>query len=111
MNYIKIFYNAPDLSVLVVNSYSKGQFMHIFLDKFHRDVKYIAQMASHQEDLIREEFFTDQKSLSITSLQTNYLNLGSSSYFGRNNEIENLVQTKCTFCGDTNHSTKKFSKV
>ena len=52
--------------------------MHIFLDKFHQSGKYTAQIASHQAELRREEIFTDQKYLSITSLKTNYLNLDSS---------------------------------
>ena len=33
MNYIKIFQNAQALSVLVQNSYSEDQIMHIFFDK------------------------------------------------------------------------------
>ena len=52
--------------------------MHIFLDNFHKGGKYTAQIASHQEELRREEKFTDQKYLSIKSLQTDYLNIDSS---------------------------------
>ena len=48
MNYIKIFQNAHDLSVSVGNSYSEGQLIHTFLDKFHQGGKYSAQIASHQ---------------------------------------------------------------
>ena len=48
--------------------------------------KYSAQIANHQEKLRREEKFTDQKSLNISSLQTDYLNLDSRSGFGRNSE-------------------------
>ena len=59
--------------------------MRIFLDNFHHGGKYTTQIASHQEELRREENFTDQKSLSITYIQTDYLNLGSSSGSGRNN--------------------------
>ena len=81
--------------------------MHTFLDNFHQGGKYSAQIASHQTELRREENFTDQKSLNISSLQTGYLNLDSSSGFGRNSERENTVQTKCTFSGDTNHSAGK----
>ena len=59
--------------------------MHIFLDKFHQDGKYNTQIAIHQAELRREEKFTDQKSLSITSLQTDYLNLDRHLGSGRNN--------------------------
>ena len=51
--------------------------MHTFLDNFHQSGKYSAQIASHQAELRREENFTDQKSLNISSLQTDYLNLDS----------------------------------
>ena len=55
MNYIKIFQNAPDLSVSVGNNYSEDQLMHTFLDNFHQGGKYSAQIDSHQEELRREE--------------------------------------------------------
>ena len=97
MNYIKRFQKGLDLSVSVGNSYSVDQLMHIFLDNFHQGGKYTAQIASHQADLRREGKFTDHKSLSITSLQTDYLNLGSSSGSGRNNERENPVQKNALF--------------
>ena len=54
---------------------------------------------------------TDRKYLSITSLQTDYLNLGRSSGSGRNKERENIVQKKCTFCGGTNHFEDKYFKM
>ena len=107
INYLKIFQNAYALSVSVVNIYSEDQLMHTFLDNFHQGVKYSAQIASHQAELRIEEKFTDQKSLNISSLQTDYLNLERSSGFGRNSEREHAVQTKCTFCGGTNHSAEK----
>ena len=66
--------------------------MHTFLDKFHQGGKYSAQIAGHQAELRREEKFTDQKYLFISSLQTDYLNLDSSSDFGRNSERANNVQ-------------------
>ena len=53
MNYIKIFQNAEALSVSVGNSYSEDQIMHKFLDNFHQDGKYSAQIASHQAELSR----------------------------------------------------------
>ena len=86
MNHIKIFQNAEDLSVSVGNSYSEDQLMQTFLDNFHQGEKYYAQIASHQVEFRKEEKVTDQQYLSISSLQTDYLNLDSSSGFGRNNE-------------------------
>ena len=53
--------------------------MHTFLDNFHQGEKYSAQIASHQSELKIEEKFTDQKSLNISSLQTDYLNIDRSS--------------------------------
>ena len=84
--------------------------MHIFLDNFHQGGKYTAQISSHQEELRSEEKFTDQKSLSITSLQTDCLNLDRISGSGRNNERENLVHTKCSFCEGANYSVEKCFK-
>ena len=70
INYIKRFQNSHAFSVSVGNSYYEDQIMHTFLDNFHQSGKYSAQMASHQAELRREEKFTDQKSLNISSLQT-----------------------------------------
>ena len=107
MNYIKKFQNAKDSSVSVGNSYSEDQLLHIFLDNFRQGGKYTVQISSHQAELRREEKFTDQNSLSITSLHNEYLNLDSSSGSGRNNKRENIVQKECTFCGGANHSEGK----
>ena len=68
--------------------------MHTFLDNFHRGGRYYAQIASHQAELRGEEIFTEKKSLSISSLQTDYLNLDSRSGFGGNSERANTAQTK-----------------
>ena len=103
--------NAQALSVSVGNNYSEDQLMHTFLDKFHQGGKYSAQIASHQVELGREETFTCQKSLSISSLQTDYLNLYSSSGYGRNSERANTVHTKSTFCGVVNHYVENVPKV
>ena len=84
--------------------------MHTFLDNFHQGGKYSAQIASHQAELMREEKFTDQKSLNIPSLQTDYLNLDISSGFGSNSEIAHDVHTKGTFCEGTNQSAEKCFK-
>ena len=107
MNYIKIFQNTEALSFFVGYSYSEDQIMHTFLDNFHQGGKYSAQIASYQVELRIKESFTDQKSLNISSLQTDYLNLDSSSGFGRKIEGANSVQKNYTFCGGTNHSTEK----
>ena len=47
----------------------------------------------------------------MSSLQTDYINLDSSSDFGRNIERANTVQKKCTLCGGSNHSAENISKV
>ena len=85
--------------------------MHTFLDKFHQSGKDSAQIASHQAELSREESFTDQKALSISSLRPDYLNIDISSSCGKNSERANYVQKKCTFCGGANHSAENNSKV
>ena len=110
INFIKRFQNAHALSDYVGNRYSEYQLMHTFLDNFHQGGKYSAQIASHQAELRRDEKFTDQKSLNISSLQTDYLNLESSSGSGRNSERAHYVQTKCTFCGGNNHAAENASK-
>ena len=97
INYIKWFQNAHALSVSVGNSYSEDQLMHTFLDNFHQGEKYSAQIASHQAELRREEKFTDQKSLNISSLQTDYLNLDSSSGSSRNSERAYAVHPSAHF--------------
>ena len=110
INYIKIFQNAHALSVSVGNIYSGYQLLHTFMDNFQQGGKYYPQINSHQAELRRQEKFTDQKSLNVSSLKTDYLNLDSSLVFGSNSERAHAVQTKCTFCGGTNHSAEKFFK-
>ena len=39
INYIKIFHNSKALAISVVNSYSKYQFMHTFLDNLQNGGK------------------------------------------------------------------------
>ena len=107
INYIKIFQNAHALSISVGNSYFEDQLMHTFMDNFQQGEKYSAQIASHQEELRREETFTDKKSLKFSSLQTDYLNLDSRSGFVSNSKRAHAVQKKCTFCGGVNHSAEK----
>ena len=84
--------------------------MRIFLDNFHQGGKYTAQIASHQAELKREETFTDQKSLSITYLQIEYLNMDNIPGYGKNNERENIVHIKCTLSGGGNRSAEKYFK-
>ena len=110
ISYIKRFQNAHALSVSVGNSYSKDQLMHTFLDNFEEGGKYSAQIDSHQAELRRDEKFPDQKSLNISSLQIDYLNLDSSSGFDRDSERAHAVQTECKFCGGVNHSTEQCFK-
>ena len=68
--------------------------MHTFLDNFHRCGKDSAQIASHQAGLRREENFTDQKYLSISYLQTDYLNLDIISGCGRNSDRSKTFHTE-----------------
>ena len=84
--------------------------MHTFLDNSEEDGKYSARVASHQVELRREETFTDQKSLNILSLQTDYLNLDSSSGFYGYSDRAHDVQTDCIFCGGVNHSAEQCLK-
>ena len=72
--------------------------------------KYSAQIDNHKAELRIEGKYTDQKSLSISSLHTDYLNLDSRLGCGRNSERSHIVQKKCTFCGGVNHSAKKYFK-
>ena len=94
INYIKILQNAQALSVSVGNSYSEDQLMHTFLDKIRQGGKYSAQISSHQVAFRREEKFTDEESLSFSSLQTDYLNLDGILGFGRNSDRAKYVQNK-----------------
>ena len=80
------------------------------MDNFHQGGKYSAPIASHQAELRREENFTDQKSLNISSLQTDDLNIYSSSGFGSNSERAHAVHTKSTFFRCNNHSAEKCFK-
>ena len=77
MTYIKRFQNTQALLVSVGKNYSEYQLMHIFMDNFHQCGKYSSQIASQPTDLKREEKSTDQKSLSSSSLLTDFLNLDS----------------------------------
>ena len=54
MNHIKRLQNAQALSVSLGNTYSEYQPMHTFLDNFHQDGKYSAQIDSYQAELMRK---------------------------------------------------------
>ena len=94
MNYINRLQSAQAFSISVGNGYFENQLMHIFLNNFYQGGKYTSEIAIHQAEIKRQEIFTNQKYLSITFLQTDYLNFDSSSGSGRNNEGANLCQTK-----------------
>ena len=48
INYIKIFHYSKDMEISVVNSYTKDQRMHTFLDNFYKCGNYYAQIASQK---------------------------------------------------------------
>ena len=75
INYIKIFQNSKALAISVGNSYSEDELMHNFLDSFQKYGKQFSWIEIHQAVLSREAKFLDQKSLSISALQIDYLNL------------------------------------
>ena len=70
ISYTKRFHNAHAIPVLLGKRYSEYQLMHTFMDKFNQSGEYSAQITSQQAELRREEKFTDEKSLNISSLQT-----------------------------------------
>ena len=81
--------------------------MNTFLDNFQPGGKYSAQIASHQELLSKKENSVDQKVLSISDLQIDYLNLENSV---GNNERENYSQSRCSHCGGS-HPNEKIYKT
>ena len=78
INYIKIFQNTKALEIPVGNNYSEEQLMHILSDNLQQGGNYSSWIASHQSELMTEERFVDQKSLSISDLKNDYLNLENS---------------------------------
>ena len=84
--------------------------MHTFMDNFYQGGKYSARIVNQQAELRTEENFTNQKYLSILSLQTDYINFYSSSDCDRNSERANNVQKKCNFGGDANQSAENCFK-
>ena len=88
INYIKIFHNAKALVISVVNIYTEDQLMLTCLNKLYQVGEYSSKIASHQSELSGEEKIFDQKSLSISDLQIDYLNLDNSV---RNNDRRVLI--------------------
>ena len=80
------------------------------MDNFCQGGKYSAQIAIHQAELKIEETFTDQKYLSIISLQTDYLNIDSSSGSGGNNEKQILFKHNALFVEVLSIMQKKILK-
>ena len=103
MNYKKIFQNEQAWPVSAGRSYSEDHLMHILLDNFHQGVNVLHRQQASRQSWEDKKTFTEQKISIYLSLQTDYLNLDNISGSGGNNERENLVQAKCTFCGGTNH--------
>ena len=85
--------------------------MHKFLDNFHQGGKHSAQIAIHQAELRREEKFIDQTSLNISSLQTDYLNIDSSSVLGEIVREQTLFIQSAPFVEVLITLQKCFSKV
>ena len=59
----------------MVNGYSEDQLMHNFLDNLQKSGNYSYHIASQQAELRREEKLIIKKLLSISDLQTDYLDL------------------------------------
>ena len=53
--------------------------MQNLLNNLHQGGTYFSQIVIHQSELGREENVTDQKTLSVSSLHTDSLNLDSTS--------------------------------
>ena len=92
------------LEILVVNSYNEDNLIHTFLEKFQQSVNFSDQIAIRQAYLRRKEKSIDQKSLSISDLQIDYLNLEDS---GINNWGANFAQPRCSNCKGS-HTTDKW---
>ena len=75
----------------MVNRYTGDPLMHTFLKKIQQGIRYYSQIASYQEELRREERIINQKSLSISDLQRDYLNLNNPV---KKNEREFFAQSR-----------------
>ena len=102
-NYIKRFQNVKAVEISVGNSCTEDQLMQNFLENIQQGGKYFARIASHQAEFRREEKFINQKPLSISDLQIDYLNLGSSV---KNNGREKFTQPILSHSGGS-YKTEK----
>ena len=91
INYIKIFKNLKALKIPVGKNYTENQLVHTLLHNFCQGGKYSAQIVSHQSELIREEIFVDQISLSIFDFLIDSFDLDNSV---RNNERAKFCSIK-----------------
>ena len=89
------FQNVQAMSVSVGKTYSKDHFMHIFLNNFQQNIYYTDSNPPGRVE--NRKIFTDLNSLSISSLQSDYLNIDNTEYSGRNNDRENIVQANALF--------------
>ena len=96
INYIKIFQNAKALSISVRNIYTGDKLIQTCVDNFQQGGNYSAHIEKHQAELKRKEDIIDQKSLSTSDLQINYLNLVN---LVRNNEREHFARSRFSHCG------------
>ena len=87
----------------MLNSYTEDQMVHIFLDNLQKYGNYSAQIKIYQEELIREENFIDQKSLSIFDLYIDYFSFKNSV---RNHKRENFAQSRCSHRGSSYPTNK-----
>ena len=78
INHIKILQNSKALEISVGNIYSGDQLMNTFLYNLQKGGIYSTQIASHQPELRREQKFVNKKSLYLSALKIDYLNLDNS---------------------------------
>ena len=91
------------MKVSAENSYTEDHLMKTFSDNLQKWGNYYAQIEINQAELRREEKFIDHKSLTISDLQIDYLNLDNSV---RNIERVNVSQSIWSHCGGS-HPTEK----
>ena len=65
------------------------------------------QISIQQAELITEDKFVDQNSLSISDLQINYLSL---NHLVRNTEGETFAQSIFSHCGSSHPTEKRFKQ-
>ena len=70
--------------------------VNTFFTNYQQGVKYSAQIESHEAEMRRKGKVIEKKSLSISDLQIDYLNLEN---LVRNNEREIVAQSRFSHCG------------